>query len=71
MATLRRMVTTLIPQKFDMRIGDKVCAHVAQHFNPFVLKLDVDLSKNEGNILDPRLALAAVILLSAIEGRQN
>jgi hypothetical protein len=43
-----------------------------QAFNPFVFKAQVDFSDDPGGrILDRRLALASVVLLLAIEGRQG
>lgn len=49
-----------------------VCATVKQAFNPFVLKCRVDFSADPGGrMLDCRLALASVVLLLAIEGRQQ
>jgi len=42
-----------------------------QHRNPFVLKYDLDLSQNYERKLDRRIAIAAGILLCAIEGQQH
>ncbi|MCE5190588.1 MAG: hypothetical protein LLG08_02290 [Actinomycetia bacterium] len=74
-ALFRRMLTNLVPQKYDVffpdvTTGQKI-ANMDQQFNPFVYKLDVDLSTDPAKRFDRRLAVSAAILLAAIEGRQN
>lgn len=71
LALLRRFLTNLVPQRFDVEVMGQRVATVRQNFNPFVLKLTVDFSLDAGGLLDRRLGLAAVLLLSAIEGRQG
>ena len=71
LALIRRFLTNLIPQKFEVREGNRVLASYKQHFNPFVLKLDVHIAPEASERIDPRLALAAGILLAAIERRQQ
>ncbi len=71
LALLRRFLTNLIPQSFDIEINGQAVAECRQRFNPFIMKLEVDFAKDAGHILDRRLGLAAGILLCAIEGRQN
>ena len=71
MATLRRFLSNLIPQSFQMQIQGQPAGVIKQHFNPFVLKHTVDLTADTGKRFDRRLALAAVVLLLAIEGRQQ
>ena len=56
---------------FTAHIGEDVVATFSQHFNPFVAKFDVDFSMDTQGKLDRRLGVAAVVLLLAIEGRQN
>jgi hypothetical protein len=68
-AMLRRFVTNLIPQNFHAHRNGTEIATYRQRFNPFLLKLDVEI--REGSGVDPRLALAAGILLAAVEGRQQ
>ncbi|MBQ9817237.1 MAG: hypothetical protein IJM59_07230 [Proteobacteria bacterium] len=70
MAFLRRFLTNLIPQDFQLKNGDTVVAEFKQHFNPFIFKLDVHILTPDGNNMAPLIA-AAAILLSAIEGRQS
>ena len=71
LATIRRFLTSLIPQTYFGEInGKRVCAF-KQNFNPFVLKIDLDFSMDTNNLLDRRLGIAAAVLLCAIEGRQD
>ena len=69
-ALLRRFIN-LIPQSFHVKVGDVIVGRIHQNFNPFVLKLSVDFGEDRGRQVDPRLGLAAAILLAAIEGRQG
>jgi uncharacterized protein YxjI len=71
LALLRRFITDLIPQGFSVQVGGMQVAEFKQNFNPFVLKLRLDFSKDDRGALDRRLGLAAAVLLCAIEGRQN
>ena len=72
MAALRRLLSNLIPQNFDMLVGGERVADFKQRFNPFVFKMDVDFTMDPmGQRCDRRLGIAAVILLLAIEGRQG
>lgn len=71
LALLRRFLTNLVPQRFDVEVMGQKVATVRQNFNPFVLRLTVDFSLDPTGLLDRRLGLAAVLLLCAIEGRQG
>jgi len=71
LALLRRFLTNLIPQRFIAEVGGKPVCEYRQMFNPFVLKLAVDFTPDTAGVYDRRLGLAAAVLLSAIEGRQN
>lgn len=72
MAALRRLLSNLIPQNFDLLIGGERVGDFKQRFNPFVFKMDVDFTMDPmGQRCDRRLGIAAVILLLAIEGRQG
>lgn len=75
LALLRRLLTNLIPQRYDVYFPDEASgnkvASMDQDFNPFVYKLDVDLSFDAQRRFDKRLAIAAAILLAAVEGHQD
>ena len=71
MALLRRFLSNLIPQKFHVEVGHRSVGTIQQFFNPFVLKYEVDFSEDTEGAVDRRVALAAVVLLLAIEGRQD
>jgi hypothetical protein len=70
-ALLRRFLTNLIPQKFNVSLRGSKVTEFKQNFNPFVSKLNVDFSLDVNNELDRRLGLAAAILMVAIEGKQG
>ncbi|NOY26210.1 MAG: hypothetical protein GXP62_10100 [Oligoflexia bacterium] len=70
LALLRRFLP-IIPQTFKVTIGDAEVGTVKQRFNPFQLAYDVDLEAADSDTLDPRMGVAAVVLLLAIEGRQK
>ena len=74
MALLRRghdVLSAIFPQKYDVITPeDKTIATYRQNYNPIVHKLEVDFSRDEEMVLDPRLGLAAAILVCGIEGRQ-
>ncbi len=67
MALLRRMLLPIIPQRFTVAdTTGKEIGTLRQRFNIFQLGYDVHF---EG--LDPRIGVAATVLLLAIEGRQK
>ncbi len=71
-ALLRRMVLgVLLPQDYDMVIGDTRVADYKQRFNPFVYHMDIDFRMDTGRKLDRRLGTAAAMLLAIIEGKQQ
>ncbi len=61
----------LMPQKYHAEANGREVATFKQNFNPIVQKLELDFSMDTQNLLDPRLGIAAAVLLGAIEGRQN
>lgn len=70
MAFLRRFLSNLIPQHFDVTTASgALCAEFDQHFNPFVYRLTVTI--RPGSVVDRRLLLGTAILIAAIEGRQE
>ena len=73
-ALIRRFIDAasfLMPQKFHAEIAGQTVATYQQNFNPFVRKIVIDFGPDQQNVLDPRLGLAAAVLLCAIEGRQS
>jgi len=71
LAIVRRLLVSLIPQNYDISIGQSVVADLKQRFNIFRYELDLDFSMNTANQLDRRLGIAAGILLAAVEGKQS
>ncbi len=71
MALLRRFLINLIPQNYDILIGENRVADLKQNFNPFTYHLNMDFSMDIARLLDRRVGIAAGILLAAIEGRQE
>lgn len=71
MALLRRFLTTLIPQSFDGLVGESKVFTFKQRFNPFILKIVMSFGEDNMNLLDRRMGIAAGVLISTVEGRQN
>lgn len=71
LALVRRLLVSLIPQNYDISIGQSVVADLKQRFNIFRYELDLDFSMDTANQLDRRLGIAAGILLAAVEGKQS
>lgn len=71
LALLRRFLTGLIPQNYDLLFGETRVADYKQNFNPFAYQLNIDFSMDIAHQLDRRLGMAAAILLAAVEGRQQ
>ncbi|MCL4691127.1 MAG: hypothetical protein KJ060_01240 [Candidatus Hydrogenedentes bacterium] len=70
-ALLRRFLTNLIPQSFTGSVNGATVLDFNRHFNPFVLRMDLDFSADTQGYLDRQLGIAAGVLLSAVEGRQE
>lgn len=71
MALVRRFLLKFLPQTFKVSIGDNEVGHIKQTWNIFKLTYQVDFSGDKAGTLDRRLAVAMVVLLLAIEGRQK
>ncbi len=72
LAMLRRLLLgSLLPQNYDLTLGQERVADVKQRFNLFRYELDVDFSMDANRRLDHRLGLAAAALLAIVEGRQE
>ncbi len=71
LAIFRRVVSGLIPQRFDVSIGDKKVAEFQNNFNPMVSKLKITFL-DPANPQFPKLfGIAAGMLICAIEGKQG
>jgi hypothetical protein len=71
LALVRRLLTNLIPQNYDLLIGGQRVIDYRQNFNPFNYNLTIDRSFDKTGQVDPRMVIACAVLLAAIEGRQN
>lgn len=74
LALARRFVefiSLLVPQKYSITIGNRAVGQFAHVFNPLSSKIEADFSADPDAILDRRLALAAGVLMCAIEGKQG
>jgi hypothetical protein len=68
---MHEMASLLMPQTFLIDVGGVTVGVMKQNFNPFVQKYAVDLTHDDDGLLPRPLAVATVILLLAIEGRQE
>jgi len=71
LALIRRFLSNLVPQNYDITMGTDRVADLKQNFNPFTYELNLDFNMDVNKRLDRRLGIAAGILLAAIEGRQS
>jgi hypothetical protein len=72
LAMLRRLLLgSLLPQNYDLTLGETRVADLKQRFNIFAYQLDIDFSMDAAHLLDRRIGIAAGILLAAIEGKQS
>jgi len=72
LALLRRfLLGALLPQNYDMTLGETRVADLRQRFNPFAYQMDLDFSMDAGNRLDHRIGIAAATLLAIVEGKQS
>ncbi len=72
LALLRRfLLGSLLPQNYDLTLGETRVADLRQRFNLFRYELDLDFSMDIARTLDRRLGIAAGILLATVEGKQS
>jgi len=72
LALLRRfLLGSLLPQNYDLTIGETRVADLRQIFNLFRYDLTLDFSMDTARMLDRRVGIAAGILLATIEGKQS
>jgi hypothetical protein len=71
-ALLRRLLLgSLLPQDYDMTIGETRVADLRQKFTLFGYQMILDFSMDTTGKLDHRLGIAAATLLAIIEGKQQ
>jgi uncharacterized protein YxjI len=71
-ALLRRfLLGSLLPQNYDVIINDQKVADLRQRFNLIRYEMLIDFTPNRNQLLDPRLGIAAALLLGIIEGKQS
>jgi uncharacterized protein YxjI len=71
-ALLRRLLLgSLLPQNYDMTLGETRVADLRQRFNLFAYQMDIDFTMDPTRTLDRRLGIAAATLLAIIEGKQR
>jgi len=72
LAMLRRfLLGSLLPQNYDITLGEVRVGDLRQRFNPFRYELDLDFNMDPLRTLDRRLGIAAGILLATVEGKQS
>lgn len=71
LALVRRFLLNLIPQNYDLLINGQRVVDFKQNFNPFVYKLNIDMTVGQSSEIDPRMAIAMGALLAFIEGKQD
>jgi uncharacterized protein YxjI len=71
-AILRRfLLGSLLPQDYDMTIGETRVADLKQKFTFFGYEMGLDFSMDTAGRLDRRLGIAAAALLAIVEGKQK
>ncbi len=71
-ALLRRLLLgSLLPQDYDLTIGDVRAADLRQKFTFFGYEMMLDFRMDNAGILDHRLGIAAATVLAIIEGKQQ
>jgi len=70
LALVRRFLTNLVPQNYDLVVNGQKAVDLKQRFNPFVYHMDIDFGAQQP-LIDRRLGIAGGILLAAVEGRQG
>ena len=70
LALLRRTVAILVPQNYDLVVGNQKVVDFRQNFNPFTYHLNINFLTPPAHF-DRRLGIAAAVLLGTIEGRQE
>ena len=71
-AMLRRfLLGSLLPQNYDVLFNGQKVADLRQNFNLFRYEMLIEFMPSQSQRLDPRLGIAATLLLGIIEGKQS
>jgi uncharacterized protein YxjI len=71
-AMLRRLLLgSLLPQNYDLFLGETRVADLRQKFSLFGYQMILDFSMDTAGRLDRRMGIAAAALLAIIEGKQQ
>ena len=71
-AMLRRfLLGSLLPQNYDVLFNGQKVADLRQNFNLFRYEMLIEFMPSQNLKLDPRLGIAASLLLGIIEGKQT
>ena len=71
-AMLRRfLLGSLLPQNYDVLFNGQKVADLHQNFNLIRYEMMIEFTPTAGQRLDPRLGIAAALLLGIIEGKQS
>jgi hypothetical protein len=71
-AMLRRfLLGSLLPQNYDVLINGQKVADLRQRFNLVRYEMLIEFAPSGGRQLDPRLGIAAALLLGIVEGKQS
>jgi hypothetical protein len=68
---VRRNITNLIPQTYDIEFQGTWVGQAKQSWNLFFPKLRVNINQDPQRRLDRRLIAAGIVLVMAIEGKQQ
>ncbi len=71
LALLRRLLTNLVPQRFDLVVGERPIGLIRQRFNPFVFRADLEIDMDARDRIDERHLFGLAVLLMVVEGRQS
>lgn len=70
-ALIRRLLTALVPQNYDLLVDGRRMIDFKQNFNPFSYHLNIDTTFDPQRTIDRRMVIAAAVMLAAVEGRQS
>jgi hypothetical protein len=71
LAFLRRFLSNLIPQNYTVEVDGQPVGEFRGTWNPFIVKYSVLWQPDSDQALDPRMGVAAAVLLMTIEGKQG